>query len=526
MTNIVSFKFNEDHWKVIEEFWYKDTRPVVYIIRNTQDSELYVGETTNIHNRWKQHSDNPERKRLDEIFIISDVEFNKSATLDTESRLIQYLHAEEKYILQNRNLWLQNHNYFDREKYKSKFEVLWEKLKEMGIARHSLDNLKNKEIFKYSPYKNLNIDQYSVVEDIYNHITHWLESTFLVHGKPWTWKTIVAIFLLKYLKEQDETKDLKIWLVVPMTSLRSTIKKVFKWIKWLKPNMVIWPSDVKEWYDILIVDEAHRLKQRKNLAMYGAFDKMNASLWLGNEGTELDWIMRKSKKQIFLYDENQTIKPSDIWAGKIWGIKSKEYVLNIQERVQWWEEYLNFIDSIFAEYPKKLKDFSVKRYDLRLFSNFYDFQNIIFEKDKDEWLSRIVAGYAWERKTKDKKKWIKYDFEIDWYKLLRNTILENRPNSPNAINEIWCIHTIQWYDLNYVWVIIWPELSYDPIAKKIKVIGNNYRDFNWRRGVQNHEELERYIINIYKVLLTRWVKWTYIYIVDEELRKHLNDLLK
>jgi DUF2075 family protein len=152
-----------------------------------------------------------------------------------------------------------------------------------------------------------------------------------------------------------------------------------------------------------------------------------------------------------------------------------------------------------------------------------DFKNTILQKDKLEWLSRIVAGYAWERKSKNW--WAEYDFMIEGEKLLWNTVNENRPNSPNALNEVGCIHTIQWYDLNYVWAIIWPELSYDPLGKKIKVIADNYRDFNWRRGVQNHEELERYIINIYKVLLTRWVKWTYIYIVDEELRKYFSGLM-
>jgi hypothetical protein len=44
--------------------------------------------------------------------------------------------------------------------------------------------------------------------------------------------------------------------------------------------------------------------------------------------------MSKSKKQIFLYDENQTIKPTDIGGHRIKVINAKEYILNIQERVQ------------------------------------------------------------------------------------------------------------------------------------------------------------------------------------------------
>src|SRR5690606_2628127 len=88
-------------------------------------------------------------------------------------------------------------------------------------------------------------------------------------------------------------RDANIGLVVPMTSLRKSLKTVFGAIGGLKKNMVIGPSDaVKKEYDILIVDEAHRLAQRKNIPNYGSFDATNRSLGLGNEGTQLDWIMR------------------------------------------------------------------------------------------------------------------------------------------------------------------------------------------------------------------------------------------
>ena len=51
-----------------------------------------------------------------------------------------------------------------------------------------------------------------------------------------------------------------------MTSLRTTLKKVFRNVKNLKSSMVLGPSDVigKD-YDILIVDEAHRLNRRVNI---------------------------------------------------------------------------------------------------------------------------------------------------------------------------------------------------------------------------------------------------------------------
>ena len=49
-----------------------------------------------------------------------------------------------------------------------------------------------------------------------------------------------------------------------MTSLRNTLKKAFKYVDGLKSTMVIGPSDLNvDEYDILLVDEAHRLRKRK-----------------------------------------------------------------------------------------------------------------------------------------------------------------------------------------------------------------------------------------------------------------------
>ena len=49
-----------------------------------------------------------------------------------------------------------------------------------------------------------------------------------------------------------------------MTSLKRTLRKVFRDVNGLKTSMVIGPNDYKEKYDLLIVDEAH-LSKRMNL---------------------------------------------------------------------------------------------------------------------------------------------------------------------------------------------------------------------------------------------------------------------
>jgi len=524
MSDIKTFSFDKENLSQIKNYKFGKNWPVVYILENGQ--EMYVGETIRAHQRTKEHLDNPQRQSLKNIHIITDEEFNVSATLDIESWLIQYISADGKFVLQNGNGGLKNHNYYDRFKYKAKFEIVWDNLREQGIVKNTLSDLKNSDLFKYSPYKSLTEDQFFVAKNIFEDIKKNEINTFIVNGKPGTGKTILATYLFKYLKEQEETKHLKIGLVVPMASLRKTISKVFSKIKGLKSNMVIGPNDVvKEKYDLLIVDEAHRLQRRKNIMGYGAFDNVNKNLGLGNNGTQLDWIMKSSQHQVFFYDKNQSIKPSDIRPEDFQKLNSKKYELSIQMRVEAGEEYINSIEDFFD--LKTPKNIIFLNYDFKIFDNVGNMVNEIKIKNKAHKLARVVAGYAWPWHTKPgSKSRQKHDIEIDGLELIWNSTAQDWVNSPNAINEVGCIHTVQGYDLNYVGVIIGPEFSYDVENKKFKVDKEKYFDINGRNGVTNPEELERYIINIYKTLLTRGIQGTFIYIVDENLRNYFKTVFK
>lgn len=521
MPVIKTFPFNKVGFDEFSKLEHGQNWPVVYLIEDGK--EIYIGETINIHSRSKQHLENEKRKSLTKIHVISDDEYNKSATLDTEALLIQYIFADGQYTLQNGNGGLQNHNYFDKQKYISKFEVLWSKLQELKLTKQDLVQLKNTDLFKYSPYKTLTEDQLVVVSDIVERIVKNNNKTFIVNGKPGTGKTILATYLFKYLAEDERTKHLKVGLVVPMTSLRLTLQRVFRKIKGLKSNMIIGPSDVvKSSYDILIIDEAHRLKRRKNITNYRSHDQVNLKLELGNEGTELDWILKSSQHQIFLFDENQSVRPADIRAGDMKALPALHYELKTQMRVEGGERYMQFVEQLFEKPTSNSVDF--EKYDFKVYEDISEMVRDIKEKETQHKLSRIVAGYAWPWVTK--KDYSLHDIEIGSVKLKWNSTNQDWVNSKNAINEVGCIHTIQGYDLNYVGVIIGPELSYNFDTKKFFIKKEHYHDANGWRGIEDPKELERYIINIYKTLLTRGIKGTYIYAVDENVRKFLKLLHK
>ena len=361
--HINNYDFNENTTDILQKKKYWSQRPIVYIINN--DEEAYIWETIDASIRVNQHRSNTKRRVLTTFNLITTDEFNKSVILDLESFLISHMSADNKYKLQNWNWWLQNHNYYNKEYYQHQFKKIWNKLQELKIVKQDIKKLENSNLFKYSPYKSLTDEQLSIVQKIKKQLIYDInnnkQSTFIINWWAWTGKTILWIYLMKLLSEirenenelteeienideniyeniedilksNDTINKLKIWLVIPMKNLRKTLHDdVFNNISWLNQNQVLSPNDiVKEnnIWDILIVDEAHRLRQRKNLpsaSEYVNFDKNNKKLWFWPDGTELDWIIKKSKYQIFLYDKKQTIKPTDIDKNKFEAITQSNY---------------------------------------------------------------------------------------------------------------------------------------------------------------------------------------------------------
>ncbi|MFR0979450.1 MAG: DNA/RNA helicase domain-containing protein, partial [Holdemania filiformis] len=140
-------------------------------------------------------------------------------------------------------------------------------------------------------------------------------------------------------------------------------------------------------------------------------------------------------------------------------------------------------------------------------------------------LCRLVAGYAWKWKTQNHsldqiRDQQLYDIEIEDERFIWNSVNEDWVNSANAINEVGCIHTVQGYDLNYAGVIIGPELGYDEQAQQIVVHADQYFDRFGKAAIHDEEILKKYILNIYKVLLTRAIRGTYVYVCDPALRNY------
>lgn len=96
-------------------------------------------------------------------------------------------------------------------------------------------------------------------------------------------------------------------------------------------------------------------------------------------------------------------------------------------------------------------------------------------------------------------------------------------NSPTAFDEIGCIHTTQGYDLNYTGVIFGKEINYNTETEEIEINPKLYFDINGKKGISEIKDLKAYIINIYKTIMYRGIKGTFIYACNKELRDYLKE---
>lgn len=507
---------------------YLDNWPMLYILENGK--QAYIGESNHAKTRMTQHATNEEKRIFNKVHFIYSKMFNQSVTFDYESKLIQYIVADELFQVTNKNAGIADKQYYQKKEYDEKFEVLWRKLQKEKLVKHSLEEIENSDLFKYSPFKELNDSQRQAVEDILIKMEDGSVNRVVVNGMPGSGKTIVAVYLMKYLADTEKYAGKQIGFVVPQTSLRKTMKLIFKSIYGLSPSQVLSPSDVtKKRYDILLVDEAHRLHQYKNISYMGTFKKNCEKLGLTTECDELDWILKQSDCVVLFYDSMQVVGPSGIdferFDKKMENSFQKRmiayFTLLTQMRVQGGNDYIDFVKSVLQGNCKE--KYISDKYRLKMYSDFSKFERDMYDKDEGTGLSRMLAGYAWPWISKNDH--ILKDIEIQNVKRMWNHCTEGWVHTPEAIDEVGCIHSIQGYDLNYAFVILGNDIGYDKTTGKIIVHPENYYDKNGKRTA-GYDELLEYITNVYYVLMTRGIKGTYLYVCDDDLREYLSQYIE
>ena len=355
------------------------------------------------------------------------------------------------------------------------------------------------------------------------------KNVLIVEGGPGTGKSVLAINLLK----QFLNRGFNSFYVTKNSAPREVFKAKLKIDKMSGLNNLFKGSGSfydceSNSFDVLIVDEAHRLNKKS-----GRFSNLGEN--------QIKEIINASKFSIFFIDENQRVTLKDI--GSIAEIKKYAnyydagiYIMELksQFRCDGSDGYLAWLDNTLEIRETANYDLDDK-YDFKVFDNPNELRKAIMEKNKINNKSRLVAGYCWNWISDGKNKSDIYDIEIPEYDFGMSWNLGNSKTwaiDETSVNEVGCIHTCQGLEFDYVGVIIGDDLRYKnnhivTDYKKRAKTDQSLKGINKIAKEDGNEEAEKIadtiIKNTYKTLMTRGMKGCYVYCTNKELEEYLKE---
>jgi DUF2075 family protein len=353
------------------------------------------------------------------------------------------------------------------------------------------------------------------------------KKVLIVDGGPGTGKSVIAINLLSNLTKlglfgQYVTKNSAPRKVYE-SKLTGTFKKTD--ISNFFRSSGAFTETSADCYDVLIVDEAHRLNEKS-----GLFSNLGEN--------QIKEVIYSAKSSIFFIDEAQRIHIKDIgdiesirhWADHF-GAEIEELELTSQFRCSGSDAYLAWMDNWLGIRKSANIDLSETNYDFRVFDSPADLRDEIVKKNDINNKARLVAGYCWDwvsKKTPGAMDIVipEFDFSMQWNLGSDGALWLVMPDS---VNQIGCIHTCQGLELDYIGVIIGPdmrledgEIVTDPSARSIQ----DHSIRGWKKQMKQKpaettKKMDSIIRNTYRTLMTRGMNGCFVYAIDKDLNEHL-----
>ncbi|MGJ9386089.1 DUF2075 domain-containing protein [Salipaludibacillus sp. CF4.18] len=523
---------------------YLNNYPMVYVLYNQKRKIAYIGQTVHKKRRLHTHLTNPKRHIHNETIVIGHEKFNQSATYNIESNLINYFIADNQYKLQNvsQTANMQMHNYFQKEYFNEEiFGEIWDKLREENLVKETVENLRNKDIYKLSPYKELSEQQLDVKNRILDfckkNINNEGHHVFIVEGDAGTGKSVLLSSLFNTIQDyanedSSDLKDTNNFLLVNHSEMLKTYKSIanslpnLKKKNFLKPTPFVNQMDkTNTQADIVLVDEAHLLLTKED--SYNNFRYEN----------HLDEIIKRCKITIVIFDPKQVLKLKSYWNQRLIQEITRHYSaetmqLTDQFRMKASPETLNWINHFVSKSLLPLPSNEDQEFEFKIYDNGRQFKEAIQSKNEKYGLSRIVSTFDYLHKKDGKEYYV--DEHEDGVNLPWNITGNNITWAEEAhtIYEVGSIYTVQGFDLNYVGVVLGPSLSYDDETDRIVIDIQKYKDtgaFTSRKDIdtdQAEQIKEDIILNSINVLMKRGIRGLYIYAVDPKLSAKLQSLIK
>ena len=350
-----------------------------------------------------------------------------------------------------------------------------------------------------------------------------MKKVLIVEGGPGTGKSVVAINLLVALTELQHVAKYVTRNSAPRLVYEAKLTGAFKrsHISNMFSGSGSFHAVQPNSFDCLIVDEAHRLNEKS-----GMFSHLGEN--------QIKEIIKASKFSVFFIDEDQKVTMKDIgdkdeirrWAAEL-KAEVTELSLESQFRCNGSDGYLSWLDNTLQIRDTANEMLEARNYDFRIVDNPAELHELIRHKNKAKNKARMVAGYCWKWISKTNP--LLKDIVIGSYKATWNLDSDGQAwiIKPNSVNEVGCIHTCQGLEVDYIGVIVGPDL----VVRNGTVItlpgeraGTDKSIHGWKALFKENPaiattRLDAIIKNTYRTLMTRGQKGCFVYFVDDETRQ-------
>ena len=271
---------------------------------------------------------------------------------------------------------------------------------------------------------------------------------------------------------------------------------------------------------MLVVDEAHRLNEKSGLYR--------------NKGeNQIKEIIHTAKLSVFFIDDRQKVTLRDIgdskeikkWAKQA-GAEIHEAELASQFRCNGSDGYIAWVDNALQIRETANYTLDGIDYDFQVCNSASELRDRIFEKNDLGGKSRIVAGYCWDWASKKNRRAPDIEFPNEKFAMQWNLTDDGSLwiLKAKSIDQIGCIHTCQGLELDYVGVIVGPDLI---VRDEVILTRPEYRSKQDSsiKGYKSLKEIspkkasklaDDIIKNTYRTLMTRGQKGCYIFCTDPE----------
>lgn len=361
---------------------------------------------------------------------------------------------------------------------------------------------------------------YEKIISMYNQLKTKKDSkhVILIKGGPGTGKSVIGLNVMSHMLKTNAYVE----YVTPNQAFREVLRKKlvgtsgFIEVRDLFKGSASYVEAPENYFDVLICDEAHRLKEHGH---------MKKKIEGENQATQ---IIRSSKISVFFIDDSQKISKKDIGSMALLKeeaarIDAEVHIVELdsQYRCSGSGNYIEWLDSIFSDENNEVVfegDF-----DFKVVSDPHELKEKIIEKRG----GRLLAGYAWEWTKNAKTKELvddvvieEHNFALPWNDLNRIDWAIH----PDCAYQIGCIHTVQGLEMDYVGVIIGKDLGYDKETNSLTVRRDEFKDKGAKPAKPKKGQIDSLSIlvkNTYKTLMTRGMKGCYVYCCDKELETFL-----